>query len=358
MKNLVFLLFVIWCVPLTAQNLFAPGYIVTAEGKTIPGLIYEKADAEMSRWLIFKTSEDSENQKYNVKTLSAFGFDSGREFERRLLLPKPGNEGDTTYIFAKKLLRGNIDVFAARHFQKRKPDLFFDNNSRSASIQIYRSGNEEAISVDEFLEIFINEPNTLPNPLAVKFREKWLLRSIAAHNKTLNRQFPDSVYKENIEHNWDIIAGLPVDYSRDAVHFRAAIYFNRTNSERTPNFSYLSGLIYHHWERKDISVLGTHQYEEMNTKWQMINLMPLGIRFQGNSGNFIPYGYIGAGVALIRETDVFLEGIADQPDQISREFQPTINSGLGIKTKIGRNFLITELTPTTNNLFLNFGWSI
>lgn len=358
MKNLVFLLFVIGSLSGTAQSQFTPGYIVTAEGDTIRGLIYERSDAEMSRRIIFKISEDEKIQKYNLKTLSAFGFDSGREFEKRLLLPKPGNEVDTTFIFAKNLLRGNIDLFAARHNQKRKPDLFLDNNSGNASIQIYRSGVAKSSSLDEFLETFINEPNTLPNPLGLKFKEKRLLRSIAVHNKTMGEQFPDSVYKENIEHNWDLIAGLPVDYSREAVHFRAAIYFNRTNIERTPSFSYLAGIIYHHWERKDMPILGTQQYGEMNTKWQMINLMPLGIRFHGYSGNFRPYGYIGIGAALIWQTDVSFDNIGDPGDRISREFQPTINSGLGIKTRIGKHFLITELTPTTNNLFLNLGWSI
>lgn len=358
MKNLIFLLFVILSIPVTAQNRFTPGYIITNEGDTIRGLIYEMADAEMSRKLIFKTTEDVEIQKFSVKNLIGFGFDSGREFEKRTLLPKPGKDEDTTYIFAKNLLRGEIDVFAARHFQKRNPDLFLDNNSKNTSIQIYRSGDTGNISVDEFLKSFLNEPDTWPNMWGVKFREKRLLRSIALHNKTMSKQFPDSVYKENIEYNWDIIAGLPVDYSRDAVHFRAAIFLNRTNTERTSNLLYSLGIIYHHWERKDIAIIGTQQYGEMNTKWQMINLMPLGIRFQRNSGNFRPYGYIGAGVALIREADVSLDGIMNTGEQISWGFHPTINSGIGIKTRIGKHFFITELTPTANNLFLNFGLSI
>src|SRR5690606_40586881 len=94
MKNLVFLLFVMLSIPVTAQNVFSPGYVVTSEGDTIRGLILEKSDAEMSRRLIFKSSEDAEIQKHSVSSLSGFGFDSGREFGRRTVLPKPGKNED------------------------------------------------------------------------------------------------------------------------------------------------------------------------------------------------------------------------------------------------------------------------
>lgn len=57
----------------------------------------------------------------------------------------------------------------------------------------------------------------------------------------------------------------------------------------------------------------------------------IGIRFQGNSGNFRPYGYIGGGIALLRETDVSLEGIMDAGEEISWGFLPTLNSGIGVK---------------------------
>jgi len=131
MKNMVLLLFVIFSVSVTAQNIFTPGYIITAEGDTLRGLILEKSDAEMSRRIVFKTSEEAEIQKHSVRSLTGFGLDSGREFERRIVLPKPGKNEDTTYIFAKNLLRGHTDVFVGRYFQKRHPEIFLDNNSNN-----------------------------------------------------------------------------------------------------------------------------------------------------------------------------------------------------------------------------------
>lgn len=356
MKDLVLLLFVILSIPVTAQNIFSPGYIITAEGDTLHGLILDTSDAEMSRRLIFKTSEEAEIQKHSVRSLTGFGFDLGREFERRIVLPKPGKDEDTTYIFAKNLLRGQTDVFVGRHLQKRYPEIFLDNNSNNSSIHIYRSRID--LELEEFLKTFYNSPNSLDNPQGVRFREKKLLRNIAAENDIRSVDFPVSVYSENIDNELILLAGMPVDYSKTAIHFRGAVYFSKTNIEKSPNFSFFSGIIYHHWERKKVSIPGTQQYGEMNKKWQMINLMPIGIRFQGNSGNFRPYGYIGGGIALLRETDVSLEGIMDAGEEISWGFLPTLNSGIGVKTKLGRHFLITELTPTRNNLFLNLGLSI
>lgn len=356
MKNLVLLLFVMLSLPVTAQNIFSPGYIITAEGDTLRGFILEKSDAEMSRSLIFKTSEDAEIQKYSVRSITGFGFDSGREFERRIVLPKPGKNEDTTYIFAKNILRGQTDVFLGRHIQKRNPGIFLHNNSNNTSIQVYKSRG--ALDLEEFLKIFYNNTDSLSNPQGVRFSKKKLVKTIAAANRAQNMNFPDSVYRENIENEWIFLAGIPIDYSKTAIHFRGAVYFSRTRTERTPKFSSLFGIIYHHWERKNMEIPGTQQYGEMNTKWQMINLMPVGIRFQGNSGNFRPYGYIGAGVALLRETDVSMEGIADTGDEVSWRFLPTLNSGIGVKTRIGNYFLITELTPTRNNVFVNLGLSI
>ncbi len=358
MKNLVVLLFVMLIGPVTAQNIFSPGYIVTEAGDTIRGLIYEKSDEELSRKLIFKTSESAEEQKYTTRNIVAFGFESGRVFERRVLLPKPGKDVDTTYIFAKNLIRGNIDVFAVRQFQKRRPELFLDHNSKNASIQIYSSGNAEALSFEEFAKAFTNNPNILQNPLGVKFREKGLLKNIASHNDTVRNNFPMLVYREKIEYDWDLIGGLPIDNSRHAVHFRMGIYLNKTRIERTSKFSSLYGIIYHHWEKDDILIPEDITLGEINKKWQLLNIIPIGIKFQGDSGAFRPYGYIGVGAALLRETNIMFVNDIATDDHIRWKFFPTINSGIGLKTRIGQHYLITEFTPTINNLFLNLGLSL
>src|SRR5690606_18742058 len=356
MKNLVFLLFVIFSISGTAQNIFSPGYVVTAEGDTIRGLLLEKSDDEMSRRLIFRISEEAEIQKLTGTGISAFRFDSGREFERKTLLPKPGENRDTTYIFAKNVLRGQTDVFIGRHIQKRFPEIFLEDHINNTSIQVYRSRKD--LDMKEFLNRFYNNPDALNNPQGVRFIEKRLLKTLAHQNAGQSAGYRISAYRESKENEWILMAGMPVDYSTKAIHFRGAVYFSRTRTERTSNFSSIFGIIYHHWERKEISITGTQQYGEMNTKWQMINLMPIGIRFQGNSGTFRPYGYIGAGIGLLRETDVSLEAIGNSGDRVSRRIVPTINSGIGIKTKIGKHFLITELTPTVHNLFLNLGMAI
>ncbi len=352
MKNLVLLLFVILSVPVTAQNIFSPGYIV---GDTLRGLILEKSDAEMSRRIVFKSSEEADIQKHSTRTLSAFGFDSGRQFERMAILPKPGKGEDTTFVFAKNMLRGQTDVFVGRPIQKRHPEIFFRNNSSNFSTQIYRSRDAQALEMEEFLSLYYNKPDSLLHPLAVRLQEKKLLRKIAEYNILHSAYFPDSLYREKIANDWIFLAGIPIDYRKEAIHFRGAVYFSRTNTERTPNFSSIHGIIYHHWERKDIEILETQQYVGMNTKWQMLNFIPIAIKFQGSSGNFKPYGYIGAGMAVVREKNIYTEDVTNKRDQVSWRFLPTFNSGIGIQTRLGKNFLVTELTPTLNNLFLNIG---
>lgn len=90
MKNLVFLLFVMLSIPVTAQNVFSPGYVVTSEGDTIRGLILEKSDAEMSRRLIFKSSEDAEIQKHSVSSLSVLDLIQGGNLEEGPFFPNQG----------------------------------------------------------------------------------------------------------------------------------------------------------------------------------------------------------------------------------------------------------------------------
>lgn len=358
MKYHIFLLFVILCLPVYAQNTYSPGYIVTAEGDSLRGLIFEKPDAEMSRKIVFKSHENAEVQKLSTRSILGFGFDSGREFERLTLLPKPGKEEDTSFIFAKNMLRGHTDVFVGRYIQIRHPEIFIRNNFSNLTFQIYRSRNANAMNLDGFLRLYHNNPDSLQNPQAVRTGEKRLIRRIAEHNKIHSQNFPDTVYKEKLENEWTILAGLPVNYRKDASHIRGAVYFSRKRTGRTSKISSIHGIIYHHWERKDVAIIGTHQYGVISDSWQMINVMPVGIKFQDAQGDFRPYGYLGAGVALVREKNISFENSPGGVKVSTREVLPTLNMGIGLKMRLGKNFLVTEFTPTRNNLFLNVGFSI
>ena len=358
MKYHILLLFVILSVPVTAQGIFSPGYIFTTEGDTLRGFILERSDAEMSRKIVFKTTKESEIQKHSTKTLSGFGFDSGREFETMILLPKPGKNEDTTYIFAKNMLRGHTDVFVGRYIQKGHPEILFRNNSNNSSNQIYRSRDSNSLGMDEFLNSYYSDSKFLHNPQGVRFQEKKILREIAKQNNIYSADFPDSVYKEKIDYDWTILAGMPADYSKDAIHFRGAVYLSRTKTERSSGISSIHGIIYHHWERKNTAFPGTHQYGMITDKWQMINVMPIGIKIQDYVGDFRPYGYLGAGVAMLREDIISFDNAPGMEGGVTWSFLPTFNMGIGIKTRLGKNFLVTELTPTINNLMLNIGLSI
>ncbi len=57
-------------------------------------------------------------------------------------------------------------------------------------------------------------------------------------------------------------------------------------------------------------------------------------------------------------TNRVIENSVNTGNETQFAFLPTLNAGLGLKIKAGNTFVITELTPTINNIFLNVGISL
>lgn len=357
-RSLFLILSILWYLQGYGQDIFNEGYIITLEQDTISGLIYERSDAELAKQVKFKRSGEDVVRKFRPSDLLGFGI-NGRNFERMAVVNKRRSTNDTSYIFAKNILRGKIDLFVRRHIQKNRPDIFLINNRTGEEVFLHRSKSSEMSKNDleDFLNKFKNDSTLAESSFALKYSEEKVRREILKYNKGFSGDFPLHVYEEKVEKGIDILIGIPVT-STGGVHFRAGAYYNRSNIERSSNFSIIHGLVYHHWSKVEIKFPGTLRDGEPNQKWQLLNLIPIGIHYHGNNRIIRPYGYLGVGVALLRETNKVVENYIETGEKIRLTPFPTINTGIGAKIKIGEHFLITEITPTINNIFFNVGFSI
>lgn len=347
---------------MVAQYSFEPGYIITQNNDTIQGFILEKTDAELAGKIQFKADKNAVVKTYRPDELAGFGFDHGRAFQQ---IPAVISTDDTLYVFGKRIIEGKIDLFVLRHAHQTKPDIFLYNNltdniipfikprrsklKKQDSLSYSQSGLTDQFSRQD--SSFVQEILAVKRP-----SEKKIKKEIIKYNRKFNEEYPVTVYREQVRYNYDILVGRPIDSSEE-LHFRAGVYRKKSRIERTTNLSFMQGIVYHHRgnTNKDLSLLpeGNSIY-----RWQLLNLIPFGVNFHGNSKTIQPYGYAGVGAGVIMAEDhVVVEG-EQQENETNFQFLPTVNVGIGLKFRLGKTYLITELTPTINSLFWNVGISL
>src|SRR5690606_11984110 len=154
----------------------------------------------------------------------------------------------------------------------------------------------------------------------------------------------------------DVLAGVPVQFATGLSNYRAALYFNRTKPERSTGYVITRGIIYNHHviER---TFPADFRKGSMSYKAQMLNLVPFAIKFQGSSKILQPYGYAGAGLAILKATDLLVKDFQENGTDTNYYFLPTLNIGVGARLKIGPTWLLAEITPTIQGIFLNTGIS-
>lgn len=366
MKLSFFLLIGLISFQCLGQSSYEAGYIILQNRDTVNGFILEAPDGQLARKIKFKTNKNASASIYRSKELVGFGFNNGRVFER---FPIVSSEGDTAYVFAKNVIRGKIDAYVWRHPNRSKPDFFLINNSTNNTVQLtkpakkvikdkngksyfrkdYRyAGNLMLIKEDTVLSKMSVPP--------VRYTENKIKEDIIAYNQDFTEEYILKEYEEQIKFNYDIIGGMPINSAKE-LHFRAGIYRNKSRVERSTNFSVIQGIVYHHWsnDNREIPASGRGF---LNYRWQLLNIIPWGVNFHGNSKVVQPYGYAGLGVAALKMTnDLYSNGEANGNEKLYYFF-PTLNFGVGTKIRLGNNFLITELTPTINGLFWNVGFSL
>lgn len=352
-----------------SQNTFEPGYIITTSGDTLQGFVLEKNDAAMAHRISFKSNLQATIERFKATELSGFGFNNGREFQQMPIRVLRGTAWDTSYIFAKNMLRGKIDLFVWRHPQKVRPDIFLYNNVSGKTAHLQKPAKREQeidgktyIVRDDryigFLNLIKKDSITSIVSEPVKFYEKHIKRDILSYNQEYQASFPVQEYSEKIKRTTDILAGLPISSHHGGLHFRLGVYRQIKNTEKFSNFSLFRGIVYHHWS-DDSPEVPSIRNGSSNFRWQFLNIIPVGINFHGDRGWIRPYGYAGLGAGVVMLTDKVVENrVYTGDDETKFVFFPSLNAGLGLKIKTGNTYIITELTPTINNIFFNLGISL
>ena len=366
----LFILIILLVQSLYSQDKYHSGYVLTIKKDTINGFILNKIDSELAYKISFKrNSVDETIIEYNPNELLSFGFSSGRVFERMIVRNNNQTSKDSLYIFTKRIVKGKIDLFVWRHKKSNSKDFFIINNNSKREAQLIEPKKSE-IKLDgktytkrdnnykNYITFVKKDENLLPEKINnLKFGEKSISKDIISFNRNFQDEYPIEIYKEPFEYNYDILVGIPFSLKSEELHFRIAVYRNKTFIEKTNKLSYLSGIIYQHWNEKDNNWNKQYQNGTSNYRWQMLNIIPIGIKLQTNSKNIIPYGYIGAGAAVLMTTDYIIKDYEIAGSQNGFVFLPTVNVGLGAKIKVNSNFIMTEITPTMNGVFFNLGYS-
>src|SRR5688572_8180045 len=129
MRCLLIVLFALASIyPLAAQKKFSSGFIVTLKNDTVKGFLMDGTDAELGSKITFKMIKTANDKiEYRPADLLSFGFDNGRIF-RSLASTNTPTEGDSVFVFAKKILEGKINLYTYSKAKGNHPDIFLVNN--------------------------------------------------------------------------------------------------------------------------------------------------------------------------------------------------------------------------------------
>lgn len=345
---------------IVAQSILEPGYIITKEKDTLHGFILEKTDAELAEKVLFKPDKNSVLKTYKSNELLGFGFDQGRVFEQ---IPIKISAEDTSFVFVKRVVEGKIDLLVRRYPHQNNPDIFLSGNNQTLAFpnfqkRRFKGRDSTRYSRSEFvqeLNLFKVDSSFIQSILSLKkFSERRIRKEVIKYNRKFQDRNPVKIYREEVRYNYDVLVGMPVNSSEE-LHFRVGVYCHKSRIERTTNFSFMQGLVYHHLSNKVPSLLAD---ENSSYRWQFLNVIPLGVNFHGNTKLVQPYGYAGLGFGVIMDETTGINKVEQRETEPNFQFLPTLNIGIGLKLRLGKTSLITELTPTINSLFWNVGISL
>ena len=367
MKNKIsLLLFVIIITQsqLVAQYNLISGHIITNGQDTVKGYLRNDTDAKLSKSIEFHN--DMSEEEYTIYTpsqISGFGFCSGRSFKSLQ------QENDTASKFGKIIVTGKINMYLVRKngSDNKKIFLFRSDTSLSVTLKdpvnkiIKKKGKTYSLKDRKYINLlsYITDSHKMEKSLnSVKYQKKDIAKYVMIYNSQFEKEYPSNIYKDNSRTTIDIAVGIPIKILDGYTQFRISAFANKTNIERSFNFSYRMGISYRYWHSNNQPKEITHQNSDNNYRWQHLSIIPLGFSIEGNPRKIIPYGYAGFGIGLIFMSDYIIRDYEITGTLNHFAISPTFNCGLGVKFKVKSNYIITEITPTWGNgLFLNLGYS-
>jgi len=349
------------------EDNFKAGYIVTVKNDTIKGFIYDRIDAEMTNAILFKKNlKEAVVSKFSPAELLEFGFKNKRTFHR---MHHVNINKDTTFVFAKSLVEGKIDLWLLRD-TKESSEFYLTNNSTNQKAHIFRPENKDHLQIEgdnytdegtKYLGV-LSVVNDTPveddsRKRRAKFSEKGIQKDFVSYNSKFRREYPATVYEEEYVYNYDITVGTSVFKFEQGDFIRAAFYRNKTKVEKSRKLSRIQGISYHGWFDEDENGSREIQNGTSNYRWQVLSIIPIGYKIQGTKKSFQPYAYAGLGLAILFKTDYIFVDAVNTGSETSIVPFPTLNMGAGVRMKLGSKYLLAEITPSVNGIFMNVGLS-
>jgi hypothetical protein len=345
------------------QEQFKNGYIITNEKDTLHGQILSEIDSKLAFKISFRDeASGSEVTSYLVSDLVGFGFNNGRTFER-ITLRKP--ESDTTSVFVKKVLTGKIDLWIWRN-SNDEPDILLKNNSNQKFVHLtkvddrpttedgkkYTQPNYKFIGL--LKHVTDNELKPTSRKKDLKYSERNITGQILSINQKYEEQIPTRSYKEELAFSYDISIGIPFQLDPKSTELKVGVIRRKTRVEKNTNVSTIRGITYYGWHEHggyDNSI----ENGTSNHRWQLINILPLGLHFQGKHKTIKPYAYTGFGLAILALSDYQIVDSKNTGSKTSFLPYPTVYIGAGLKIKVGSNYLLAEVTPSIWNSTISLG---
>lgn len=371
MKNFYPLLFLISftvSVTLQAQKL-SKGYIVDLKKDTVKGYIIDRTDSELSSTIQFKKGKkDRDLFRYSTSDLLGFGFNYGRTFER---IAFTDSLHDTVMVFAKLILEGKLKLYIWRRNNWTDFDVFLFNTDPprfahltepTRKIMQDEKGNQytiEKINHIGLLKIMKGDSSKIvTKEKNIRYAEDKIVRNILQYNQAYQEKYPIKRYLEKVANSFDFTIGLPVFHAPEGSSFRFAFYWNVFHPEKNRSFTFMNGISYRYWKSSEdhANQAGTFDWNFMQ---QWISLLPVGFNYHKATGVIRPYLYGAFGISVWLTKSYHSVDYDNLSHTLNHYFLPAVNVGIGLKIKVGDNFIALELTPTGNGsgIFANMGFS-
>ncbi|MHA6279527.1 hypothetical protein ACXYMT_05035 [Salinimicrobium sp. CAU 1759] len=345
---------------------FEPGYIVTLDKDTVQGLVKEGIDGDLVYEMEFRSSSDSEIQKFSPQEISGFGFNYDRTF-RSFRFNDIASEKEKV-VFAKEVETGQIDVLIWRKGKNRKPDMFLVNQASNDTVHLTRprkkmttvDGKQFSQEDRNYLRLMNDIKGEEFQQKEIRYTEDKIRKDISSYNQQFSDAHDAYSYKEKKSREYSFLGGIAVNgpSMKEQLRIRAAVIQNRTAVERTNTLSYISGIFYTYREKKEVSIPTQYFYKgHINFRRQVLSFIPIGIMFQGSPAAIRPYVYAGGGVGVGKLDDYFIEFEAIQGTDTEYVFAPTLTAGAGVKIRVGSNYMVAEISPGSSGLYLNAGFT-
>ncbi len=345
-----------------AQHNLVSGYIVNNDQDTLYGFIKYDRDAKLSkRVLFFNDKLEKKPEVFTPSEIKEFSFSTKRTFM------SVQSEKDTISVFAKKVLTGKINMYVSDIKGSAKFNIFLWRSDTSLKVELsnpkksivkqdsklYNYVSKKYIRQIAFMTDDLEKGEQLKS---LKYKKADIKKYLASYNDGFKDIYPTFVYKDSSSLTFDILAGIPFHIKPTVTSFRFSAYADWCFLESIPYFSYRTGISYRYFYSNEDPDLN-QDYHHQFFKEQTISILPLGTRFQLNTGRIVPYAYFLIGLSVSIENNYFILHNDHSIEQNSF-YSLTSNIGVGVKFKIKSNYILAEITPVLSDLEKGFMFNL